>query len=235
MKNCVVYVVDNNDLQMKFLRNSLNTLRKNYDGDIHILVDENFEYRDSFRDCSVTTVTEEMRLKYLPNVQEMKRPEITYATFYRFMIPILDVFKKYRQVLYLDNDTEIVRPIDGIFKNEEKEFYGVNEYWLLEEHNRRLGHIKHLDRYCNAGVLLINLFRMEDFERKLSEMNVLQNRYNFKNLDQDMLNLRFDFGLLDRKYNCYPMLEDTSKAVILHYVNSLKNILMKKISYGKQL
>ena len=226
--NCVAYVVDNDATQIRFLRNSINTLRRNYEGDVFIIVDEKFEHSDLFPDCKIVVIADDMIANRLPKRKGMERKELSYAVFYRLLIPILEEFKSYGQVLYLDCDTEVVKPISGIFENTDKEFYGVNEGWLIKVHNERIGHIKHLEKYCNAGVLLINLFRISGYDEKLSYMSMLYDNNNLRNNDQDMLNLCFDIGILDRKYNSYPMLEDTSNSVVLHYVNALKNILLKK-------
>ncbi len=122
--------------------------------------------------------------KYFENVG-VKQQHISIATCYRFFIPLLDF--DYEKGIYLDCDVVVLGDVAELLDFDLGDNYlaGTNDF-ISEKYIKSLT----LDKYFNAGVLLLNLkkFRQDNvFEKLISEL--CDTSKHFKYLDQDILNI----------------------------------------------
>ena len=112
---------------------------------------------------------------------------ISIATCYRYLIPLLDF--PYEKGIYLDCDVLVCGDIRGLFDYDisDAAIAGADDF-ISTSHPKTLG----LDRYFNAGVLLLNIKKMraQNAAVKLLE-KTLELRDKIKYLDQDVLNVFF--------------------------------------------
>jgi lipopolysaccharide biosynthesis glycosyltransferase/MoaA/NifB/PqqE/SkfB family radical SAM enzyme/glycosyltransferase involved in cell wall biosynthesis len=129
-------------------------------------------------------------------------PSINYisrATYARF--DIINIFKEYAAVLYLDGDTIIQTDLSSLFLiNLANNYAGVVRDISLVFNDGR-----HRD-YFNAGVLLLNLkkLRAEQVYSRLRELAAMHMNFRFN--DQDILNIVFykKVTFLSLTYNYIP-------------------------------
>lgn len=157
-------------------------------------------------------------------------PHITKATYYRYVLPKL--LPKIDKVLYLDVDLLVLGSIAKLFQYDIDNYYfaGVKDI-LYKENTDRLN----IGKYCNAGVLLLNLKKMreDDMQRKLFSYTA-KNHSRIVYGDQDVINtvLQAHIKYLPDKYNVqvgpyemsnkYNSLAKSSEAVIMHFIGAAK-------------
>ena len=121
---------------------------------------------------------------------------ISKETYYRYAIPQL--FKNYDKILYLDCDIVVKSSLKELFDTNIEEYYfaGVEDV-LSEDNKARLG----LGKYCNAGVMLLNLKKMreDNIEEKLFDYT-MKNQDKILWQDQDVMNVVMQDGIF-----CLPL------------------------------
>ncbi len=122
--------------------------------------------------------------KYFANVG-VKQQHISIATCYRFLIPLLDF--DYEKGIYLDCDIVVLGDVAELLNIDLGDNYlaAANDF-ISERYVKSLN----LDKYFNAGVLLLNLKKFREdgvFDKLISEL--CDTSKSFKYLDQDILNI----------------------------------------------
>lgn len=155
-----------------------------------------------------------------------KQNHVTLATYYRLILAKIcsDVDK----MLYLDVDIIVKTDLKELFDTDLKDNYFAAVYDSNEKfHAKRL----QISKYCNAGVLLLNLkkWRDENVTKKLFDW-ANQNSEKIVLHDQDILNCALQDGILyiNKLYNV--QIDKTSKefvkslpdAKIIHYIGKHK-------------
>lgn len=151
------------------------------------------------------------------------------STYYRFLLASICNWDK---ILYLDCDIIINKSIKEFYNTNIDDYYfaGVEDI-LSVENCERLG----LNKYCNAGVMLINLalWRKDNIETKLFDW-CINNKEKIKWQDQDVLNvvLQEKIKYVDDIYNAQVAEGEfarikyfnsiADKAAIIHYVTCFK-------------
>ncbi len=151
------------------------------------------------------------------------------TTYYRFILPEICDFDK---VLYLDCDTIVNKSLSGLYKTNINNYYIAGVIDSYEKENcERLS----LNKYVNAGVLLINLdlWRKDNVTQRLFDWTI-NNQDKIKWQDQDVLNvvLQEKILYLPEEYNAqvskleFGNTKEFNKigynATIIHYVGHLK-------------
>lgn len=147
---------------------------------------------------------------------------LTYETYYRFLV--LDIFKNYKRVLYLDCDMVVDEDIANLFflPMEDEYIAAVRDYDFIASSLRQkefyqqniLKHIKIDDsfNYFQAGVILFNLTNLQDkyTSEKLFRV-ALSRKWYFH--DQDVLNALFNGHIkyIDDKWNVFTLLDPNSE------------------------
>ena len=156
----------------------LNTLVDKYNAEIKFVKIDT----QKFKDCPVS-----------------QTDHVSIATYYRFLLP--ELLPEYDKIIYLDCDLIVRTSLADLYNTDLNGNYlgGVVDI-LYEENAKRLN----LEKYINAGVLLINLkkWREDNITKKLFEYTA-QNSGSLKWWDQDVLNAVLQSGLvyLDEKWN----------------------------------
>ena len=203
----IAYACDNNLLQNRLLRLSINSLKKHCNLKPYILtIEKDYKYIKYFSDCNVIVFSDDLLDKYFSNIKATHRPIITKAAFCRLFIPLL--LKQYSKVLYLDCDTKIQNDLSDVFKYSQHEIYGKleDEVYDPQAYYIKSGvkALNSLDKYVNSGVLLFNndiiLKKHNNYIRHLDYMFKLQNVFNFFHKDQDLINICFDVAVFDKPY-----------------------------------
>ena len=137
---------------------------------------------------SLIGVRQDVRLRFLkidktPFLKFKVSHHVSHATYYRYLIPSLVQEDK---VIYLDCDVVVRCSLRNLYREyiEDCYFAGCADFkW--EKHAERLG----LQKYCNAGVMLINAkrWREENIQEKLMQFTVDYSE-NLLLRDQDALN-----------------------------------------------
>ena len=170
---------------------------------------------------------------------------ITESTYYRFSLPSL--LNEYTKCLYLDSDIAIVGDVADIFFESLGDNYvaGVRNVFLAEQNRTvydsrccELG-ISNLEKYINAGVLLINLEKMRN--DKLEDDMWREAAINsFTYNDQDIINkLCFPYIKL-LKANCnilVPCLRDKDLYSCMlgeNYEKSIANPIIYHYASGEK-
>lgn len=118
---------------------------------------------------------------------------ITKATFYRLVLSqLLNVDK----CIYLDSDILVTDDLQDLFSVDMDEYYiaGCRDIWIdmiseeeREERRKRTGQIPSLKEYINAGVMVMNLRKIEEDKLDHIFMRHLEQNYLFE--DQDIINI----------------------------------------------
>lgn len=151
------------------------------------------------------------------------------ATYYRFL---LSDFITEDKILYLDCDVIVNKSLWNLYNTDIDNYYIAGVRDSYEKENReRLG----VDKYINAGVMLINLKLWKENNIKDKLLNwCSQNQGKILWLDQDVLNvvLQDKIKYLDNIYNAqvsemgFGMTKEfnkiAGKSVIIHYVGHKK-------------
>lgn len=130
---------------------------------------------------------------------------ISIETYYRYLIPTK--LKGVSKAVYLDADIVILRDLSRLFQInlEGKCIAGVKDPHVIKQgYLEEIGRESLLNRYINAGVLIMDLKKMRenDIEGKLFSMTLSLGK-NARYQDQDAINfvLEEDIKHIDKKYN----------------------------------
>ena len=120
---------------------------------------------------------------------------ITKETYYRFLIPEIEVFKAYPYVIYLDCDLIVNTDIAEIVPQSLEDYLiaGVHDYSMMEDRQRN--RLKrdlqvYAEQYVNAGILLINIPRwgQENISQKCFDFLKNTSPEKLLYMDQDIIN-----------------------------------------------
>lgn len=181
----------------------LHTLSTSYSYDITVLhTDITTDNQDLLRyqvsRCSNVKLNFINIGKFIESYQLKAKDHITTETFYRFII--LELYKNYSKVLYLDCDLIVCRDIAELYNEDiadnmigavhDVDFAGqLNSPWLrMREYEKKIMGLKDPFKYFQAGVLLFNVTEM----RKHISMGQLLDMAAtgiYKYSDQDILNI----------------------------------------------
>lgn len=136
--------------------------------------------------------------QYIESYQLKAKDHITTETFYRFLI--LEIFKNYPKVIYLDCDLIVCHDLAALYEEKlegdlmgavnDVDFAGqLNSPWLrMREYEKKTLGLKDPFRYFQAGVLLFNVTEMR---KRVSAEQLLDMAATgiYKYSDQDILNI----------------------------------------------
>ena len=165
--------------------------------DIHLLVPNEFSavskmllqrYEQIYPGCKINFLV----VKDLFDDVQMSISHITKVTYYRLLIPSL--LPQYDKCIYLDADLVVNTDLSGFYRTNIADFYlaGVKAAgymypaWKIDFETTRLN-LPSVDRYINAGVLLMNLKRMRN--EGLQEVFLELAQKQLQSQDQDVLNI----------------------------------------------
>lgn len=245
MNNCIIYIT--NDIYLAYCVNSIKSLiEKNRNINIPIYIlhtglnilnrlencknKKNYIYKNlHFLNCK------DLYEKYI--IKNFKSK--AFISHLKWIIPLLDFFYTYDNILYLDTDTQIVGDINDIFLLEtDKHIIGVddvinhhnniNEYRIIYKYGYKLEH------YINSGVMLFKPRNINTMKFSIIFNNIID-RYNKMELylkDQDMININFNIECLyDYKYNYFvtpkTKMPDVKDIRIKHYLQ--KELMFKTL------
>lgn len=139
------------------------------------------------------------------------------ATYFRFILPlILDNVDK---LFYIDADIICLQNADDLFNiNLNNNIIGAvpDLPWMNKKRNKTLNLQNHI--YFNAGMLIINIAKWNNFNTFAKVLQAIQNEpQKFRYLDQDALNLILTNHIqyLDTKFNCIDINSTEQKNIIL--------------------
>lgn len=139
------------------------------------------------------------------------------ATYFRFILPlILDNVDK---LFYIDADIICLQNADDFFNiNLNDNIIGAvpDLPWMNAKRNKALNLRNHI--YFNAGMLIINIAKWNNFNTFAKVLQAIQNEpQKFRYLDQDALNLILTKHIqyLDTKFNCIDINSTEQKNIIL--------------------
>ena len=142
------------------------------------------------------------------------------ATYFRFILPlILDNVDK---LFYIDADIICLQNADDLFNiNLNNNIIGAvpDLPWMNTKRNKVLNLQNHI--YFNAGMLIINIDKWNNFNTFAKVLQAIQNEpQKFRYLDQDALNLILTKHIqyLDTKFNCIDINSiDKKNIILLHF------------------
>ena len=142
------------------------------------------------------------------------------ATYFRFILPlILDNVDK---LFYIDADIICLQNADDLFNiNLNNNIIGAvpDLSWMNKKRNKTLNLQNHI--YFNAGMLIINIDKWNNFNTFAKVLQAIQNEpQKFRYLDQDALNLILTKHIqyLDTKFNCIDINNiDKKNIILLHF------------------
>lgn len=139
------------------------------------------------------------------------------ATYFRFILPlILDNVDK---LFYIDADIICLQNANDLFNiNLKDNIIGAvpDLPWMNKKRNKALNLRNHI--YFNAGMLIINIAKWNNFNTFTKVLQAIQNEpQKFRYLDQDALNLILTNHIqyLDTKFNCIDINSTEQKNIIL--------------------
>lgn len=167
---------------------------------------------------------------------------ITIETYFRLIIP--KFMSNYNKILFLDSDLLICDDVKNLYNyditgyaiaaTEEclmSALVGINGQFVIDYMHERLK-LKDVDKYFQAGVMLINIdyFNTNDCSSKL--MNMVCN-FNYNIVDQDAMNelLNDKCFWLPNEWN-YPPLQKHMKA--MKYLDNMSDFIRDKYLAVKQ-
>ena len=126
---------------------------------------------------------------------------ISIETYYRFMLS--ELFPFFDKMIYLDCEITVLSSLNDLFKiNVEKDYIAGVIDFSSKDCIKRLN----LKKYCNAGVLLVNLkkWRNDNITQKLFDY-ALNNVETIIFQDQDVLNVVLQQGIkyIDNAWNTF--------------------------------
>lgn len=233
---CIVYICNNKNNYIDFLKNSIKTLYYYNRIDTFVLTNKYiYKLPLNIKQIDIN--------KYLDFINIFNNIKTLYdkIVFFKLYIPFLCELAQYDKILYIDVDTEIYQKLNNIFLTQFNTIAAVNtidiKYLKYFNNNFNI----ETNNYFNTGVLLFNkqnilkIYSQDLYICKIK--NILKKYLNtvFKYADQDIINILFDniynisneynyeqsttknFNLLNN--NCY----------IKHYT-VYSNYLIKKIN-----
>lgn len=139
------------------------------------------------------------------------------ATYFRFILPlILDNVDK---LFYIDADIICLQNADDLFNiNLNNNIIGAvpDLPWMNKKRNKTLNLQNHI--YFNAGMLIINIDKWNNFNTFAKVLQAIQNEpQKFRYLDQDALNLILTkyIEYIDKKFNCIDLNTINHQDIIL--------------------
>lgn len=161
---------------------------------------------------------------------------ITIETYFRLIIP--KYMSNYKKILFLDSDLIICEDVKNLFKYDISDYalaateeclmsalLGIYGKKLIDYMTERLK-LKDVDKYFQAGVLLINIdyFNLHDCSSKLIDM---VRNFNYNIVDQDAMNelLNNKCFWLPNEWN-YPPLQKHMK--LKNYLENMSDFIRKK-------
>ncbi len=209
----------------------------------HVLVPEDFPdtlERKLEKSVASFAVT---RISTFKNAWQ-KMDRVRNSTYYRLLIA--DMFPQYDRTIYLDSDIIVQGDLAELYAFELGDDFvaGTPAPWYIlesqrEEYARSLG-IPNMEKYINAGVLLLNTKKIR--EHGLSGVMAELTTQKFNSQDQDILNkvlfdgirhLPFRFNVMT-KYASWPearfqglfsdeeMREAWASPLVIHYADKIK-------------
>lgn len=249
--NVIVFTVDSNIEHNKFLRNAIQSCRIfNHDIKIIILTTLNNNVQDIIqRFDNIEIYHLDNDPLYLEFVDGRKNTidRISKMAFTRLIIPLMDIFKNYNKVLYVDCDVEFLQNINSIFYDNTKSFiYMTPEVFLTYKRfdmikasvmnkakYRYMDGVYNIDSlmhqyiYYNAGVILFNMDMLpKEYSIKLKQAISSFDTFRFTFQDQDILNIFYNAYIkeLDPKYNVSLL---TTTATTIDELHNLSNIYIR--------
>lgn len=185
----------------------------------------------------------------------------TIATYFRFFIP--QIFKNYEKIIYLDCDIAVLHDLAELFnlnlsgkalaavldtEMQREAFIGEDDYLC------QILNMKHPEKYIQAGVLVLDIDKLQKMDFTNKCLQRLQKIKNPKYLDQCVLNSLFDGDIailapnwnvewhipyfvkdLDRQlgeedYATY--IQSRQSPYILHYCGAVKPWLKNKLEFA---
>lgn len=256
-KNCIVY--SSNFLDLFYLQISLNSLRLiNKDIDVYILTDNNLITNEIKQKLSVYNINyidcyNLFKSTFSNKIINLKIQQTIY-TFYRLLIPLIQELKSYNKILYLDNDTIVLKNLDSLFQIKQENIYTLfyNKHHgnikcyikrIVEPYkklSKLLDNLFFTKTYDNAGVILFNNSilskKVVEYINRLNSINDIYDKSIFVENDQTILNLCFKHDVYMNKnmlFNTNIFYSDIS--YIFHYFGINKQQLLKNISKYEQL
>ncbi len=162
---------------------------------------------------------------------------LSVATYFRHFAS--ELIEEVKKAVYIDSDTLVVSDISNIFN----ESIGSFEYvkGVEDAAAEKKMQFWDINRYINAGVLLMNLdFARNDLDEFYEKIEYFYQRFGNKTIsgDQDMLNFVFRPKYLPFRYNLYhpffnkqfvpvscsqeTYYEECKNPVVIHFVGSRK-------------
>ena len=139
------------------------------------------------------------------------------ATYFRFILPL--VLDNIDKLFYIDADIICLKNADELFNtNLNDNIIGAvpDLPWMNTKRNKALNLRNHI--YFNAGMLIINIAKWNNFNTFAKILQAIQNEpQKFRYLDQDALNLILTNHIqyLDTKFNCIDINSIEQKNIIL--------------------
>lgn len=171
--------------------------------------------------------------KLLENVSSKHR-----AQFARLFIPLLDAFRQYDRVVWIDSDTDVVSgefasilevetSDDGLAAAPDINQSSFDEY------------IKSLDGnwckpvYVNSAVLVFDLFKIDKEKWRSKILRGISDNVekNFRYIDQDIINLFFDVNPIDIRFNWIWRrgVDENRGAWLVHYCDPTGHAMLDDI------
>ena len=165
------------------------------------------------------------------------RDYYTNTTYYRILIP--ELYPEYEKALYLDCDIVILDDIAKLYNQNVNNYLigAVKERWfrIYEEfriYGKKVIGLKNATNYINAGVMLMNLKEIRNFNFKDKFMHLLETTKFAFAQDQDYFNriCKGKIKFLNEKWNACGYLYSKSNPKLIHYtvfkpwqINKMKN------------
>ncbi|MBR6162795.1 hypothetical protein IKQ26_02725 [bacterium] len=192
--------------------------------DLKKIKDFNIEFiqvdAEEFKNCKLLNKTE----------KNMEHYHVTLPTYFRYKIG--SIFKNLSKLLYIDCDIIVRKSLKPLFDTDLKDYYCA---MIPDAESKQEAKRLKLDKYFNAGVILINLdlWRKDDLETKLFDYTV-KNAKKIYWQDQDVINIicknkikelknewNFQFFLYGHD-NYYELVKQLKTANILHLAGRFK-------------
>lgn len=142
------------------------------------------------------------------------------ATYFRFILPL--ILNNVDKLFYIDADIICLQNADDLFNiNLKDNIIGAvpDLPWMNKKRNKALNLRNHI--YFNAGMLIINIAKWNNFNTFTKVLQAIQNEpQKFRYLDQDALNLILTNHIqyLDTKFNCIDINNiDKKNIILLHF------------------
>lgn len=201
-----------------------------------VICEKDFDVLRKVRDCNIKLVfVPESKYKFLESRKMFQH--LSVATYFRHFAS--ELIEDVSKAVYIDSDTLIVSDINNILNENVGSFEyvrGVED--VASEKKMKLWDI---NRYINAGVLLMNLdYARKDLNEFYEKIAYFYQRFGNKTIsgDQDMLNFVFRPKYIPFRYNLYhPFFnkqfvptscsqdvyyEECKTPVVIHFVGSRK-------------